>query len=133
MRYITRGKTLIIYKDDIVNFTDYIYADNAFSIYKNTEMTMPASYSLIKGALDNFTRYLATYYAAYNIRANIVCPGGIYNNQDKKFKENYEKLIPLGRMAIPEDIVGAIVFLASDSSSYITGQTFMIDGGLSAW
>ena len=104
-----------------------------FSIYKNTEMTMPASYSLIKGALDNFTRYLATYYAAYNIRANIVCPGGIYNNQDKKFKENYEKLIPLGRMAIPEDIVGAIVFLASDSSSYITGQTFMIDGGLSAW
>ena len=48
-------------------------------------------------------------------------------------KENYEKLIPLGRMAIPEDIVGAIVFLASDSSSYITGQTFMIDGGLSAW
>ena len=104
-----------------------------FSIYKNTEMTMPASYSLIKGALDNFTRYLATYYAAYNIRANIACPGGIYNNQDKKFKENYEKLIPLGRMAIPEDIVGAIVFLASDSSSYITGQTFMIDGGLSAW
>ena len=91
------------------------------------------AYSLIKGALDNFTRYLATYYAAYNIRANIVCPGGIYNNQGKEFKENYEKLIPLGRMAVPEDIVGAIVFLASDSSSYITGQTFMIDGGLSAW
>ena len=104
-----------------------------FSIYKGTKMTMPAAYSLIKGGIVNFSRYLATYYAPYNIRVNAVCPGGVFNNQPTKFVEKYKKLVPLNRMATPNDIAGPILFLCSDSASYITGQVVMVDGGLSAW
>jgi len=104
-----------------------------FSIYKGTKMTMPAAYSLIKGGIVNFSRYLATYYAPYNIRVNAVCPGGVFNNQPPKFVKKYKKLVPLNRMATPIDIAGPILFLCSDAASYITGQVIMVDGGLSAW
>jgi NAD(P)-dependent dehydrogenase (short-subunit alcohol dehydrogenase family) len=104
-----------------------------FTIYEGTKMTMPAAYSLIKGGVVNFSRYLATYYAPYNIRVNAVCPGGVFNNQDPKFVEKYKKLVPLNRMAVPADIAGPILFLCSDAASYITGQVIMVDGGLSAW
>lgn len=104
-----------------------------FSVYEGTEMTMPAAYSLIKGGVVNFSRYLATYYAPYNIRVNVVCPGGIFDNQDPKFVEKYNKLVPLNRMGNPDDIAAPVLFLCSDASSYMTGQVVMVDGGLSAW
>jgi len=104
-----------------------------FSIYEHTEMTMPAAYSLIKGGIVNLSRYLATYYAPYNIRVNAICPGGVYNKQNPKFVEKYKKLTPLNRMATPEDIAAPVLFLCSEAASYITGQAIMVDGGLSAW
>jgi len=104
-----------------------------FSIYEGTTMTMPAAYSLIKGGIVNFSRYLATYYARYNIRVNAICPGGVFNNQPPKFVRKYKKLVPMNRMAEPVDIAGPILFLCSDAAKYITGQAIMVDGGLSAW
>jgi NAD(P)-dependent dehydrogenase (short-subunit alcohol dehydrogenase family) len=104
-----------------------------FNIYEGTKMTMPATYSLIKGGIVNFTRYLATYYASYNIRVNVVCPGGVFDNQDPEFVERYKKQTPLGRMATPEDIAGPVLFLCSDASAYMTGQVVIVDGGWSAW
>lgn len=104
-----------------------------FSIYEGTDMTMPAAYSLIKGGIVNFSRYLATYYAPYNIRVNVLCPGGVFNNQSTTFVNKYKKLVPLNRMAIPVDIAGPALFLCSDAANYITGQVIMVDGGLSAW
>lgn len=104
-----------------------------FSVYEDTKMTMPVEYSLIKGGIINFTRYLATYLAPHNIRANSISPGGVFNNQPPAFIERYNEKVPLGRMADPEDIVGALIFLSSDASSYITGQNIMVDGGLSVW
>ena len=104
-----------------------------FSVYKGTRMTMPAAYSLIKGGIVNFSRYLATYYAPYNIRVNAVCPGGVFNNQPPSFVRNYVKGVPLKRMARPEEIASAVLFFSSDASSYMTGQVVMVDGGLSAW
>lgn len=104
-----------------------------FTIYEGTKITMPAAYSLIKGGIVNFSRYLATYYAPYNIRVNVVCPGGVFDNQDPKFVERYKKLTPLNRMASPEDIAGPVLFICSDASAYMTGQVIMVDGGLSAW
>jgi NAD(P)-dependent dehydrogenase (short-subunit alcohol dehydrogenase family) len=104
-----------------------------FSIYEGTEMTMPAAYSAIKGGTIAFTRYLATYYAKYNIRANSISPGGIFDNQAPDFVEKYSRKTPLGRMGNPEDIAGAVVFLASDASSYVSGHNLMVDGGWTAW
>ena len=104
-----------------------------FSVYDDTKMTMPAAYSLIKGGIVNFSRYLSTYYAKYGIRVNAVCPGGVFDNQDPKFVERYNRLVPLNKMANPEDIAGPVLFLCTDASAYITGQVIMVDGGLSAW
>jgi len=104
-----------------------------FSVYEGLQMTMPAAYSLIKGGIVNFSRYLATYSAPYNIRVNVVCPGGVYDNQDPRFVEKYKKLVPVNRMANPEDISGPVLFLCSDASAYVTGQVMMVDGGLSVW
>jgi len=104
-----------------------------FSVYEGTDMTMPAAYSLIKGGIVNFSKYLATYYAPYNVRVNVICPGGVFDNQNPGFVEKYNKLVPLNRMATPDEIAGPVLFLCSDVSSYVTGQVVMVDGGLSAW
>lgn len=101
-----------------------------FSLYEDTEMTMPAAYSAIKGGVINFTRYLASYYGNSNIRVNCVSPGGVFNNQNSNFVKKYETKVPMKRMALPEDIAPCVSFLLSDSSSYITGQNIIIDGGL---
>jgi len=90
------------------------------------------AYSIIKGGIVNFTRYLSSYFGKYNIRVNSICPGGIFDNQDPIFVENYEKKVPLNRMGKPEEIASVVLFLASDASSYITGATIMVDGGWTA-
>lgn len=100
-----------------------------FNVYNNTELTMPAAYSAIKGGVINFTRYLSSYYGKNNIRVNCVSPGGIFNNQPVEFVKNYENKVPMQRMGKPEDISPAVSFLLSDDSSYITGQNLIIDGG----
>jgi len=100
-----------------------------FSLYENTEMTMPAAYAAIKGGVINFTRYLASYYGKYNIRVNCISPGGIYNNQSEIFVKNYERKVPMNRMGKTSDIAPAVCFMLSDESSYITGQNLVIDGG----
>jgi NAD(P)-dependent dehydrogenase (short-subunit alcohol dehydrogenase family) len=103
-----------------------------FSVYEGTEMTMPAAYAAIKGGIVNFTRYLSSYFGKNNIRVNAVSPGGVFNNQPNQFVENYIRKVPLQRMAKPDDISPAVVFLLSDDSSYITGQNIAIDGGWTA-
>jgi len=100
-----------------------------FSVYDGTTMTMPAAYSAIKGGVINFSRYLASYFGPYSIRINSVSPGGVFNNQDSVFVNNYTKIVPLRRMALPIDISPTVAFLLSDNSSYITGQNIIIDGG----
>lgn len=109
-----------------------IYGSNApdFNIYNGTELTMPAAYSAIKGAVINFSKYLSSYYGKYGVRINTVSPGGILNNQSSIFINNYLKRVPLNRMANPDDISPMISFLLSDNSSYLTGQNIIIDGGL---
>jgi len=104
-----------------------------FSIYGDTGMTNPANYSFAKGGMITFTKYLATYYARYNIRVNCISPGGLFVNQPREFVNNYIKGTPLGRMANRDDLKGAVVFLASDASAYITGHNLVVDGGWTIW
>lgn len=103
-----------------------------FTVYEGTKMTMPAAYSAIKGGLNNFTRYLASYYGAYQIRVNTVSPGGIFDNQPESFVNNYNKKVPMKRMGNPKDIVSAVYYLLTDEASYVTGHNLVVDGGWSA-
>lgn len=104
-----------------------------FNIYEGTGMDNAAEYAAIKGGIINLTKYLATYYGKYKIRVNSICPGGVFDNQNELFVKNYSKLTPLGRMANPEEIAAANLFLISDAASYVTGHTMMVDGGWSTW
>lgn len=119
-------------RGSIVNFGS-IYGIQApdFSIYEGTDMTSPVEYSAIKGAVLNLSRYFSSYFGPEGIRVNTVSPGGVFNHQNDQFVKNYNQQVPLQRMAQPEDIVGAVIFLLSDASSYVTGHDLVIDGGWS--
>jgi NAD(P)-dependent dehydrogenase (short-subunit alcohol dehydrogenase family) len=93
----------------------------------------PVSYSVVKTGLIGLTRYLATYWADKGVRANVICPGGVENGQDAVFLKRIAERIPLSRMATPDEYQGAILFLCSDASSYMTGAILAVDGGRSCW
>ena len=91
----------------------------------------PVTYSVVKTALIGLTRYLSTYWTAYNIRVNAISPGGVFANQPEEFTRKLHQLIPMGRMSHEYEYQRAILFLCSDASSYMTGQNLIVDGGRS--
>lgn len=103
------------------------------SEYNGMAINTPAVYSASKAAVIGLTSYLSTYWADSGIRVNSLTPGGISSGQNKTFDDKYSNRVPLGRMGQASELTGALIYLASDASSYVTGQNLIVDGGLSAW
>lgn len=108
-------------------------------LYRNEDLpedqqpVKPVTYSVVKSGLIGLTRYLATYWANAGVRANAISPGGVENGQSSGFIDRLARLIPMGRMADIDEYQGAILFLCSDASSYMTGSNLVIDGGRTTW
>jgi len=105
-------------------------------LYKELDGTQnfkPLSYSVVKHGLIGLTKYIATYWNDCGVRANTLCPGGVYSNQSDDLVEKLKSLIPMGRMANSDEYIGAIQFLCSPASSYMNGSTLVVDGGRTIW
>jgi NAD(P)-dependent dehydrogenase (short-subunit alcohol dehydrogenase family) len=120
--------TLSIY--GIVAPDQRIYEDSS---YEGRAINTPAVYSASKAAVWGLTKYLASYWGNRGVRVNAITPGGVFSGQNDTFVGRYSQRVPLGRMARADELFGALVYLASDASSYVTGQNLVVDGGLTVW
>jgi len=109
----------------VVSSNPALYADNS--------MGNPLAYSASKGGVLMMTKYLAAYWAQRGVRVNCVTPHGVYNDHEPEFVERFNAMSPMGRMMEAEEVVGAVLFLASDASSYTTGTNLLAEGGWTAW
>ena len=128
------SRVMVQQKRGVIVYIASIYGFMAprFELYENASFTSPVEYSAIKGGLLSLTKYLASYLGKDGIRVNAISPGGVHNNQPESFVEQYSKKTIIGNgMAEPDDLTGALVFLLSDASRYMTGQNIVVDGGWS--
>jgi NAD(P)-dependent dehydrogenase (short-subunit alcohol dehydrogenase family) len=103
------------------------------SFYLGRQINSPPVYSASKAGVLGLTKYLAAYWAKQGVRVNALIPGGVASGQNDEFAKRYSARVPMARMAKAEEMVGAVIYLASDASSYVTGQSIAVDGGLTAW
>ena len=119
-------------KSRISGGTNRLY-ERVKSPYAEATFNTPVSYAVTKTAVLGLTRYLATYWGRKNIRVNALTPHGVFDNHDESFVKNFVYRSPLGRMSRNDEYRGALLFLVSDASSYMTGANLIVDGGWTAW
>ncbi len=103
------------------------------NLYKGTSLGCPAAYSASKGGVDALSRYLASYWADKNVRVNMITPHGVWNNHEEKFEENFARFSPMERLSYNHEVAGALIYLLSDASSYVTGDNMLVEGGWTVW
>ncbi len=132
-RYIALMMKKARIKGSMVHFGSiYGVRANDLSIYEGTSMSGEMLYCAMKAGISNMSRYLASYFGKDGIRANTICPGGVFDNQHKTFVGNYTRRVPLKAMARPAQVAAAVLFLSAAASDYITGHDLMVDGGWTA-
>jgi NAD(P)-dependent dehydrogenase (short-subunit alcohol dehydrogenase family) len=132
-RMAAAGRGSIVNISSIYGMLSPVQDVYEFRRREGEEFFKPIAYSVSKSALYNLTRYLATYWAKSGVRVNTLTLAGVWNEQPQEFLDAYAQRMPLGRMADVREVVGPVVFLASDASSYVTGANLVADGGWSAW
>ncbi|MBT5400368.1 SDR family oxidoreductase [bacterium] len=121
-------------KGSIINIGSiYGMVSGDMRIYGDGDRRTPEIYGASKAAVINLTKYFAAYMAPDNIRVNCISPGGIFNNQDSNFVDKYSKKVPMNRMGNENELLSSFEYLISDSSSYVTGQNIVVDGGFTSW
>jgi NAD(P)-dependent dehydrogenase (short-subunit alcohol dehydrogenase family) len=132
-RMAAEGRGSIVNVSSVYGMLSPVQDLYEFRRRRGEEFFKPIAYSVSKSALYNLTRYLATYWAKSGVRVNTLTLAGVWNEQPQEFLEAYTARMPLGRMAEAREVVGPVVFLASDASSYVTGANLVADGGWTAW
>lgn len=121
-------------KGSIINFAStYGVVSSNPDLYEGNMLGNPLAYSVSKGGVIMLSKYLAAHWAARGIRVNCVTPHGVWNNHEKGFEDRFKQKSPMRRMMMPSEIVGPILFLASEASSYVTGTNLLVEGGWTAW
>ncbi len=129
-----RSGVILNIASDVGNVSpDHRIYENAVNPHTGTRFNTPIAYATTKAGIINFTRYLSTYWAEQGIRVNSLSPGGVYAGHDPQFVGQVTSRIPLARMAHEDEYKGAVLFLVSDASSYMTGANLIVDGGRTAW
>lgn len=103
------------------------------NLYEGTNLGCPAAYSASKGGVQALSQYLATYWAKDGVHVNMITPHGVWNHHQDKFEENFARFTPLKRMSYNHEVAGALIYLLSDASSYVTGHNMLVEGGWTAW
>ena len=118
----------------IINFASaYGVVSSNPALYADNSMGNPVAYSASKGGVIMLTKYLASYWAKRGVRVNCITPHGVENNHEQEFVDRFGQMSPIGRMMVADEVVGAVMYLASDASSYSTGGNLLVDGGWTAW
>ncbi len=121
-------------KGSIINFAStYGVVSSNPALYADNSMGNPVAYTGSKGGVITMTKYLGTYWASKGVRVNAITPHGVWNNHEENFVKRFSAMSPSNRLMQPEEIMGGILFLASDASTYVTGSNLLVEGGWTAW
>jgi NAD(P)-dependent dehydrogenase (short-subunit alcohol dehydrogenase family) len=132
-RMANRGRGVIVQTCSIYGLVGPDQRIYEGSEYLGMPINSPAIYSASKAGVVGLSQYLATYWGAKGVRVNTLTPGGVESGQNEEFSRRYSARVPLGRMANPDDMAFALLYLVSDEASYVTGHNLVVDGGLTAW
>lgn len=128
------GEMLRQGKGNIINMAStYGVVSSNPALYTDNRLASPIAYSASKGGVIMLTKYLACYWGKRGVRVNALTPHGVWNHHEEAFEKRFSAMSPLGRMMKAEEIVGAVLFLASDASSYVNGANLLVEGGWTAW